>query len=161
MAAEELVESVIAVLYQRILSSDEPFWEVRFWICYERRLLTELSRYRAMVGRHNQLADSNRILEDSLVEPSGTRAEWKDPAFRVVVSEGLAQLPDPLRTAFMLKHWAGFPECSVDPAEQATIAKVMGVTDRTVRNYLARAEQILNAWRRENREVSTREGAMT
>jgi predicted transcriptional regulator len=52
-----------------------------------------------------------------------------------------------VRTAYILKYAADMPEDSRRPDELRTIAKVLGVSGRTVRNYLRRAEQEIEEWR--------------
>jgi hypothetical protein len=149
VVAEEFIESTLSTLYDVILNDidDEPFWEIKFWVCFERRLLTALRKYRTYSDRYVEAdaVDTGNSIRGNLDQNGSYNST--DPAFRVVVAEGLSQLPEHIRTAFMLKHWAGFPECSLDPNDRATIAQVMRISDRTVRNYLARAELLLNAWR--------------
>jgi len=49
------------------------------------------------------------------------------------------------RQAVYLKYIEGLPEESDDPTRQ-TIAKILGVTGRSVRNYLRKAERKLQEW---------------
>jgi len=158
--ADELVESLVAGMYDAVLNNGEAgaFWEIKFWVCFERRLLSALRKYRQLSDRgfESETADEG---PQSLLESTQERqSEWKDPAMRAVIADGLAQLPETLRTAFMLKHWAGFAEYSSDPSERFTIAHVMGVSSRTVRNYLMRAEVLLNEWREGPTDARNRVG---
>jgi hypothetical protein len=153
---EEFIEATIANLYDVVLGSDSPdiFWEIKFWVCFERRVLSSLRKHRLNDDRYVAVTDAEYV-EKSTDVYTGKSLHPFDPEHRAIIAEGLAQLPEQLRTAFMLKHWAGFPEYSINGDEPATIAAVMGVSDRTVRNYLARAELLLNSWRQEQTLSST------
>jgi hypothetical protein len=158
VVAEEVIEVTLSHLYDSVLASQESaqFWEIRFWVCFDRYLLSVLRRHRILGDKFVPSVP----MDEMTVDTTQTRTpayNWHDPSLRVVVAEGLAQLPGQYRTAFMLKHWAGFPESSVNPADKATIAAVMGVSDRTVRNYLSRAESILNSWRTSEAVVDNQE----
>ena len=56
----------------------------------------------------------------------------------------MQSLPEPIRTAIYLRFWEKWPENSIDPA-RVSIAKHLGVTDRTVRNYLRSGIALLRA----------------
>ena len=58
----------------------------------------------------------------------------------------LSILTETERLAVYLKYVEGLPEESDDP-ERVTAAKILGVTGRSVRNYLRRAEEKLRKWR--------------
>ena len=60
---------------------------------------------------------------------------------RVEVREALRALPEQERRAFVLYHYEDWP--------QDEIAQTLGVTDRTVRNLLVRAQKRLEEWRAE------------
>jgi DNA-directed RNA polymerase specialized sigma24 family protein len=147
LESEEIVDDVIANLYDAILVSESrgKFWEIRFWVCFDRFLLSTIRSVRNRRSKTLVLNDDYHCSGTDAQESQKT--QWNDPAVRTVVAEGLAQLPENLRTAFILKHWSGFAEWSQDRQETKTIACVMGVSDRTIRNYLSRAETILNRWR--------------
>ena len=70
------------------------------------------------------------------------------PEKRLMLREGLLLLPEPIRTAFVLHHYDGWQIESNDP-QAPTIAKHFGKTPRTIRNWMAQAEAILESWRGE------------
>jgi len=152
VVAEEFVESMVTSLYEAIMNGDESefFWEIRFWVCFDRRQLTALKKHRLHSDRNQEPSALDTDYEDAQRHSRDRVNDFTNPSLRAIVAEGLSQLPENLRTAFMLKHWAGFPEHSADPSDRATIASIMGVSDRTVRNYLVRAEILLNNWRRDS-----------
>ncbi|MEO7717554.1 MAG: hypothetical protein ABIY70_15245 [Capsulimonas sp.] len=141
-AREDLSREILTAMYDCVLCRDvtQEFWECRFWVCFDRRARTILRNYRA--------AEPEHVVLDALPEaPAIVGLSMEDHA---MVRSALAALPEPLRAAFVLKHYAGFPEESVSP-DEPTVATILGVSGRTVRNYLKRAQDLLAPWReREN-----------
>jgi DNA-directed RNA polymerase specialized sigma24 family protein len=62
--------------------------------------------------------------------------------------DALNHLQEPMRTAFLLRHYAGWPIEDQDPTVQ-TISRQFGKTPRTIRNWLEQAEAELERWRGE------------
>jgi hypothetical protein len=154
IVGEEFVESTISLLYEAILGDTdaEYFWEIKFWVCFERRLLSSLRKYRIQNDRYVEPELENSFVESVADSSNSVSIDLDDPSLRAIIADGLAQLPENLRTAFMLKHWAGFPEHSEDKTNHATISHVMGVSGRSVRYYLSKAEKLLNEWRQDSVE---------
>jgi DNA-directed RNA polymerase specialized sigma24 family protein len=75
--------------------------------------------------------------EETLADPLAV-----EPA--LLVPEALAQLDGNVRRALFLKV-QGFKERSND-GNEPTISSLLGVSDRTVRNYLRAAEATLRPW---------------
>ena len=136
---EDLAREILTRMYDGVACREvsQEFWECRFWVCFDRRARTVLRDFRAAEPEHAAL--------DSRPEALDTSAPPVDD--QVMARAALAALPEPLRTAFVLKHYAGYSEESADPDEN-TIARVLGVSGRTVRNYLRRAQDLLGPWRR-------------
>ena len=117
------------------------FWEVRFWLCLERRL-TDITRRHQMRSDRETSADAPA--NDEIGETPVARLEDDRtlPAqILVEMQEALSLLTSAQRTAFVLYHqhqWS-----------QPEIAGHLKVTDRTVRNLLNRAEERLAQWRGE------------
>jgi DNA-directed RNA polymerase specialized sigma24 family protein len=123
---------------------------VRFWVSFDCDLLDIVRRRRR--EQDNQPAFDQA--QDSLSSDSEiyTVNPWldnslQDPLMRTLISEALAGLPDIIRQAFVLKYYAGYPEESDKHEKGATIASMLNVSGRTVRNYLMRAEEHLARWR--------------
>ena len=134
---QEIQHQMILELFNTQAGAE--FWEVRFWLCLERRL-TDVTR------RHQNRADR----EFSADAPTGDEETAEAPLARIEdtrglsaqtrmeIREALASLTPSERTAFVLYR---FEEWS-----QPEIADYLKVTDRTVRNLLNRAQQRLEQW---------------
>jgi DNA-directed RNA polymerase specialized sigma24 family protein len=136
---DDLVQELLHMTFSCIRSQgrDQEFWECRFWVCFDRRSQSLLRDWRQSRPHGVSLDEIAENDPDILRAPAPVSI-----ADRAVAREALARLPEPLRTAFLLKHLAGYKEESRD-ASEPTIARSLGVTGRTVRNYLDRAAAIL------------------
>lgn len=148
---EECAEALIAQLYERVFSHDpsEEFWEVRFWVCLDRRLHALAEKLQRVRDREIRPADDIGSESDkNACGAEGVFAGLADPTASpetlVLRKELLARLSGLERDAVFLKYIEKMPEESGD-ADRVTIATVLGVTGRTVRNYLRRAEKKLLA----------------
>ncbi len=113
------------------------FWECRFLTCFDRRV-------RSILRDFSSSRPSDAALDDDIAEtlPDPQTVDWTDDiAARVL----LDRLPEPMRTAFYLKHYMGYKE---ESGHGPTIASTLGVSGRTVRNYLKKAEHLLSEWRK-------------
>lgn len=142
---EELLDSLVCALYEAWLSEDpaHAFWEVRFNLCLKRAIIDAVKRFRRAAENEvspGQWTDE----EDSPGDPMERVVDSGalDPQTWAVARMSLAALPEPLRTAFYLRHFEDWPEESGDP-NQPSIARYLNVTGRSVRNYLRRAEALL------------------
>lgn len=150
--ADDVIDEILVDFYDQIFADDEAtvFWEIRFWVCVERRLLNIVRRRRQEMDREvdefeNEAGDSSD--EIAALRPPESSAIGLDPETQALIADGLAQLPPLWRTAFMLKHWCGYQEESQSGGPDETIATIMGISGRSVRNYLGRAERRLAQWR--------------
>lgn len=142
---EECTLDVQTGMIEAIYSGERnhEFWEVRFWVCLERRINNMVRKYRNLMEREQ--APPVHDFED------GTQSETLEQiaAFesvttqqRVEINEALALLTEHERLAFVLyngQQWS-----------QQEIAEHLNVTDRTVRNLLTRAHKRLEPWRNES-----------
>ena len=118
------------------------FWEVRFWLCLKRRLLNIVQKYRSLA--ETEFAPPTIEDDEGHTTDYFDRIAAPDPlpaSERVEIREALRALPEQERKAFVLYHYEDWP--------QDDIAQSLGVTDRTVRNLLARAQKRLEEWREE------------
>ena len=118
------------------------FWEVRFWLCLKRRLLNIVQKYRVLAEA--EFAPAPVEDDEGHTTDYFDRVAAPDPLpapERVEVREALRALPEQERRAFVLYHYEDWP--------QDEIAQTLGVTDRTVRNLLVRAQKRLEEWRAE------------
>lgn len=150
--AEDVIDEILTDLYDQLLS-DEPaarFWQIRFWVCFQRRAINVLRHRRRELDQivADEGDDWDADCEPCAAKPYERIERLDEPEMHAVVNDGLVKLPLPLRTAFLLKHYSGYAE---EPGVDGTpsIASLMGVSGRTVRNYLARAAKHLAQWREE------------
>jgi RNA polymerase sigma factor (sigma-70 family) len=143
--ADECLQDVQSSLIEAIYSGERnhEFWEVRFWVCLERRINNAVRKYHNVTTRELSL----QPMEDE----EGHQAERLEqfqapipvtPQERVEAGEALAVLTENERIAFVLyngEQWS-----------QQEIADHLQVSDRTVRNLLVRAHKRLEPWRTES-----------
>ncbi len=150
--SDECARDLFVALFAAVFD-DGPggeFWEVRFWVCLDRRLWNLLEKRQAVadlaetgIGETNAGDDeTGATRENSLLRVVDPKL---GPARQAELGEALAQLTENERLAVYLCRVEGWPEESDDPARPSA-ARVLGVTGRSVRNYLKRAENKLRAW---------------
>ena len=127
--------------------SGGEFWEVRFWVCLDRRLWNLVEKRQGALDVQLREAEAPSGIE--LGEAESLLARLTDPApgpeALAERNSAMAILTETERLAVFLKYVEGLPEESDDP-ERVTAAKILGVTGRSVRNYLRRAEEKLIQW---------------
>jgi predicted DNA-binding protein (UPF0251 family) len=126
----------------------QEFWEVRFWVCLDRKLYN-------LIDRRQRVEDSEVRPGDQEADAEGERdadrllSQLADPSARpeelAEFSAARAVLADNEWMALYLVYYLGLPEESDDP-DRETAARTMGVTGRSVRNYLKRAKHKLKEW---------------
>lgn len=124
------------------------FWEVRFWVCLDRRLWNLIEKRQAAADNELSAADEREGVDGEKEEERLlTRIADTAPTPDVLAEykEALTLLTDNERTALYLCYIEGLPEESEDP-NKPSAARVLGVTGRSVRNYLRRAKDKLKAW---------------
>ena len=157
---EDASSEVVAELFGMILDPENDrgdFLQVRFWVV--------LKRITVDVFRKMMRVDQSTI---SLTSPSGhdgqdtgsaaTKVEVQaltaaastsvetEVVNSILIRDALSQLDEPIRSAFLLRHYAGWPIEDQDPSAR-TISRHFGKSPRTIRNWLAKAEERLAAWR--------------
>jgi hypothetical protein len=159
----EAGDELLAQLFLRILKVEDSkgdYFQVRFWsgikllaISIFRKKVNDYKQEKNMVPLSDlagdELEESDNGVDDQtpgtiqpLDPPSATASI--EPA--VLADEGLHSLKEPIRTAYLLYHWAGWQIESKDPLEP-TISKHFNVTPKTIRNWLTKAEGDLKKWR--------------
>ena len=146
---------VVNELVTRLLDLDSDradFFQVRFGRALRMLTIRVFHRYRLEKDLLNRSVRLSYLGEDEDAgEERSKQEEPQDPGLppdlKAVASDGLAAILDPrCREAFILRYYAGWPTSSKDPAVP-TISEKLGVSDRTVRNWLRRAEADLRRWR--------------
>jgi DNA-directed RNA polymerase specialized sigma24 family protein len=147
---DDCVRDLFAALWDALFdrSQTAEFWEVRFWVCLDRRLWNLIEKRQAVADTEISPGDQT---EDG-VEERDTEALFAriadtgpSPDSMAERAEALALLNENERLAVYLVFIEGLPEESEDP-DKPSAAKVLGVTGRSVRNYLRRAKDKLMAW---------------
>ena len=145
--ADDVTRDLFALVFDALFSQEATgeFWEVRFWVCLDRRLWNLIEKRQA--GLDVQLTESAETETSEGGESSLLRIAESGPGPEALAEygEALTALAEHERLAVYLKYIEGLPEESDDP-ERQSVAKILGVTGRTVRNYLRRAEQKLREW---------------
>jgi RNA polymerase sigma factor (sigma-70 family) len=142
---DDLVQNALVQMWQEVfnLGPQHEFWEVHFAHMVRMACLDAADRLRRQRAHERPFkrgvsAEGDPWSEeDTLPDP-----EALEPVLDV--PEAMAQLDGNIRRALYLKV-LGFKERSKDKNEP-TISSILGVSDRTVRNYLRAAEEILRPW---------------
>lgn len=148
--ADECVRDLFAQMFGHLydLSETAEFWEVRFWLCLDRRLYNLLEIRQAVRDHEIRPGDqssagtgedeeSGGAIERFLAQMTDRNASPEASAER---HELLSLFTDTERKALYFCYVEGLPEESDDP-EKVSAAKLLGVTGRSVRNYLSRAKE--------------------
>lgn len=163
-AVREGESEVIDRLFRRILDIDTDkadFLQVRFWVVVEslcvqafQRQLRARRRTRSQVelsalpgydGPDAERTDAAALTDDELQRVSVQPL----PAASLdihVIAQALSQLPENLRSAFLLRHYYEWPIEDADPTVP-TISRHLNRTPRTIRTWLKEAERLLANWR--------------
>jgi len=164
-AAEEGYSEVVATLFCRILDLDSDqgdFLQVRFWIALKSLTVQAFNRQlnQPKHERNGSQPSSSKGYEIENVDAMSHERVVRAPdtnSSRTIESEvtdkdtirrALGHLQEPLRTVYVLRHYWGWPIEDQDPNTR-TISQRFNKTPRTIRNWLAKAEKELEAWRQE------------
>ena len=152
--------AVVAGVFDRILdlASDRgDFLQVRFWTVIERITVDVFRKQIKQFDSDYSLDYDQATIDDlaqrgAVVSPaaSADRRVESEVIDNVLIQAALNQLEEPIRSAYLLRHLQGWPIEDKDPAVQ-TISRHFGKTPRTIRNWLSKADEILEAWRGEQR----------
>ena len=156
--AQDAVEEIMSGMYSAIFdtSPKSAFWEIRFWVAFDRRVLDTIRTMRIERDRTVELViagdddgDDAVPVIDGLIDGAVSGVgSLDDPLTSALVAEALAALPQHVRTAYVLRVAANMPIDSLKDNQRMTISKVLGVSSRSVRGYLRRAERAVEDWRR-------------
>ncbi len=151
--SDDCARDLFAALWESLFSREASaeFWEVRFWVCLDRRLWNLVEKRQAVRDHELRPGDSSAEDGDSDAVTDEVSAFGRlvdsgpSPETLAEHKEALALLTGNERLAIYLCRVEGLPEESEDP-NRMTAAKILGVTGRSVRNYLRRAEAKLHEW---------------
>ena len=156
--AEDCARDLFAALCTAVFDRGEAgeFWEVRFWVCLDRRLWNLVEKRQAVIDSEWSPGDQDRGAEEEAADQIFTRLIDKGagPEALAEYKEALTVLNENERTALYLVYIEGLPEESEDP-ERLSAAKVLGVTGRSVRNYLRRAKEKISVWEQSSNSLDS------
>lgn len=146
---------VIEGLFARILdlSSDRSdYFQVRFWSGLKRLTVSvfkkQLIQLRCQSTGGYDLERIDALTQQGAVMVPATslsRSVESEAINHVFLQAALTQVEEPYRSAYLLRYYAEWPIEDSDPTVQ-TISRRFGKTPRTIRNWLSRADKILEAW---------------
>ena len=160
-ARDDGYSEVVEELFARILDLDSDrgdFLQVRFWVVLE-RLTVNVFRKQVNQVELESTGDYDQETIDSLIQQGAvvvvpttfaSRSAESEAIDKVLIEAALHQLEEPLRSAYLLRHYWSWPIEDQDPSVQ-TISQHFGKTPRTIRNWLSRADESLEAWRGEQK----------
>lgn len=156
---EDASQEVWQQLFDQVFnfSNDRgDFFQVRFWARLHRlaiRVFEKYDRVREQTKDDVSIEHLAGSSDDAADEKNREVAAWTEilepevtPEQRAIYREGLGVVPEPQRTAFMLRYYYGWQIEDQDPAI-LTISRYFNKTDRTIRNWLKQAEAQLKQWR--------------
>ncbi len=165
--AEDALNEVFESLFAEICGTDgrSDFIQVRFWVVLDRTVIDVLRKYyREQKDDRNYLLPTAFLGSDDADQPTDDWEDVPSPGDEIpddprpssvelegLKAEALQSLPEPIRTAFVLHHYEGWPIESINP-EDWTLSKIYGKDPRTIRNWLHKAEVELQVWRGEQHE---------
>ena len=152
--------AVVAEVFDRILDLTDDrgdFLQVRFWMGIE-RITVNVFRKQVSQFDTESSGDYDQATIDDLTQrgavavptASAGRPVESEATDNVLIEAALHQLEEPIRSAYLLRHLKDWPIEDQDPAIQ-TISRHFGKTSRTIRNWLSKADEILEAWQGEQR----------
>ena len=164
-AAEDGYGDVVERLFNQILDLESDrgdFLQVRFWRALEKLAVRAFSQrltlhkwaqatvsISSLAGYdHDEDDHDERVVrphdDAALASPSGELAVIQSDLIR----DALSRIEEPFRSAYLLRHYAGWPIEDQDPNVQ-TISRQFGKDPRTIRNWLKKADEALERWRGE------------
>lgn len=161
-ARDDAYQDVVKAMFERILDPESDradFMEIRFWMALKNLIIDVFRRHNAQLENEENV-DNFSSLESTLTSNAGEdgpileeriSGEALSVEEKVVLQEALGVLKEPYRTAFLLRYGEEWQIESNDPST-ITISEYFGKTPRTIRNWLAIAQEQLKRWRDERNE---------
>lgn len=147
----EVQTKIIEDLFARDDRGD--FMQVRFWKYLERKCIDACRTILRQTSQTESLETgySGNDVSEGLTKLDQEVDGQLSPEEFAMISEGLEVLPPHLRQVFVLRHRVGMNIGSDNPSwvrgKELTIAAGLGLTGRTIRNWLNEAERLLAEFR--------------
>jgi DNA-directed RNA polymerase specialized sigma24 family protein len=139
-----MLQEVHYQLWKELCDVKERYWEVRFYHALK-CLCFDVARRLSRTGKGELSWPAYVDEEGDLVEVDFADPDLVDPDERIFVAQALGRLDEPMRTAIYLRYIEEWPIHSQNPGA-LTISSALGVTDRTVRNYVKLGRKRLREW---------------
>ncbi len=150
--AETAYNEVVGDIVNSILDTSDDrsdYLQVRFWSAITRRTVDAYKKYKLEQDVRYRESEVNDNGEAGAYDIEGRIADTARSAEdRCIYREALAEIPEPIRTAFVLHYFYDWQIESDDP-DEPTISGRFGKTPRTINNWLNKAADILRQWRNE------------
>ena len=164
-ATQDGYQDVVERLFGLILNlgSDQgDFLQVRFWTVLKRIVIQAFKQQLALrtntqntlllsslPGYDHDEARGNGWTGSAGGETSATVPSAESTVVQQdLICDALSRIDEPSRSAFLLRHYFGWPVQDADP-NVLTISRHFGKDPRTIRNWLKEAERALAQWRGE------------
>lgn len=137
----EIVEEALGRLAILLLQTDDAadFFEVRFDLALKRLRIDVARHVRRRRAPLVELPEPTELASEPIAE---VRQSTLSPEERAMLTDALGRLDERARRAMVLHHLLGVPIAS---AHGPSVAQQLDVSERTVRNILARARDQLTA----------------
>ena len=147
---EDLVDAVQETILMALLNPAQEFLEASFGFFVRRRAQSIYQQMQIEARREQAIGEMPGLTDDEGDDiPQRELFIEQDHAEQIVahiaLRATLAQLPPNIQQAVYLVHIEGYHIESGDPTEM-TVSRILGVTGRSVRNYLRRGEAALREW---------------
>lgn len=145
---EDCFRDAVAALFEQILDLENDrgdFAQVRFWVFLDARVSNVLRGYMKRQSEVRQTDALDLEPDDADFNPSvnsALRTEGESIIEQVEILKELEVLEQPIRNAFIMRHYGDWEIENKDP-NVPTISKHFGVSSRTVRRWLATADEKL------------------
>jgi DNA-directed RNA polymerase specialized sigma24 family protein len=145
---EDCFRDAVAALFEQILDLENDrgdFAQVRFWVFLDARVSNVLRGYMKRQSEDRQTDALDLEPDDADFNPSvnsALRTRGEGIIEQAEILEGLEVLEQPLRNAYIMRHYGDWEIENKDP-NAPTISKHFGVSPRTVRRWLATADEKL------------------
>lgn len=156
---EDCERDLSIALYEALFdpSPTSEFWEARFWKCLDRRLWNLVEKRQAIIDSERSPGDQDADMEEDAADRLlvGQADSTAGPEEQALLQEARSILTKNELDAMYLVFTLGLPEESDDP-ERPSAARELGVTGRSIRNYLRRAREKLAKWQLGEEKGNTR-----
>ena len=165
---DDAYTDVFLTLFEKICAPDGKgdFLQVRFWVVFDRVAVDVFRKYSRKQSKDRANLQPNSFLSSEEIEEAEDAWETAIPPIdhnipdndrgssteiESLKKEAYQVLEEPFRTVFLLYHYEGWPIGSID-SDEWTLSKQYKVSEKTIGNWLRKAESELKKWRGDHHE---------